>query len=429
MTMTATTPAAALSSRLAALFVLEHVLDRKHPLDEALDLHTADLSPQDRRFTHALVGQVFRHLGGLDKAINAMLEKPLKLMRARHILRLGLTQLGLMDGVPAFAAINTSVDMAKALELEGFAGLINALLRRADREHPPLALPAADEMPLWLAQKLRLDYGDAFPQLAEAMYSRAPLYARARDAATEAAFVACGATPLAGIDGCWVMPDTVGPATVPGLQKGTSYVQDGAAQMPAHVLSGLLTIDGNVLDLCAAPGGKTAHLMDLLPKRHVVAVDDSASRLDTLRANMTRMGLAPEVVQADGTKLPYPDNTFAAVLLDAPCSALGTTRRHPELVHLRQERDLESLALLQRDMLAEGFRVLKPGGVLVYAVCSLLKAEGERRTEKFADKVAGVKRLTIPLPSGSLATPTEAGAIRLSPTDGVDGFYIAAFGK
>ncbi|MBI1363913.1 MAG: methyltransferase domain-containing protein [Proteobacteria bacterium] len=418
-----------LASRHAALRILEHVLDRKQPLDDGLDVYGVALSAQDRKFAHALVGLVFRHLSALDKATNGMLDKPIKLMRARHILRIGLAQLLLMDSVPPFAAINTTVELARTEGLDNFAGLINALLRRASREKPKMDLPAKDALPDWLAQKLRLDYGDDFPDLAEAMYARAPLFARARDAATAEAFEKIGADPFTGVAGCWQMPPDVGPATVPGLQKGTAYVQDGAAQIPALALASLLKTDGDVLDLCAAPGGKTAQLMDLLPGRIVHAVDSNPRRLQTLEENMTRMGLTPTVMQADGTRLPYGDGTFAAVLLDAPCSALGTTRRHPELVHVRLESDLESLALLQRDMLAEAFRVLKKGGVLVYAVCSLLKAEGERRTEKFAAKTPSAKRLTIDLGGIPVARPADDGALRTLPIDGMDGFYVTAFIK
>ena len=418
-----------IASRRAALHILEHVLDRKQSLDDGIDAYCAELDAQDRRFTHALLGEVFRNISGLDRAINAMLERPVKSMRTRHILRIGLAQLFLLKSVPPFAAINTSVNLAKAEALENMASLINALLRRASRDKPTIELSPADELPKWLAEKLRLDYGQDIDHLAQSMYERAPLYARARDSETEDAFEAIHAQRLAGIYGCWEMPPAVAASTVPGLQKGTSYVQDGAAQVPAMAVAAHLKIDGDVLDLCAAPGGKTAQLMDLLPERTVHAVDNSARRLATLKENMTRMGLSPIVTEADGTQLPYGDNTFAAVLLDAPCSAIGTTRRHPELVHIRQEQDLESLALLQRDMLKEAFRVLKPGGVLVYAVCSLLMAEGERRTDKFVAKTNGVRRIMLDLDTVSLAHKADNGALRLFPTDAVDGFYIAAFTK
>jgi 16S rRNA (cytosine967-C5)-methyltransferase len=214
---------------------------------------------------------------------------------------------------------------------------------------------------------------------------------------------------------------------LPGFHQGEFWVQDAAAALPALVLAA--QPGERVLDLCAAPGGKTAQLAAAGAK--VTAVERDASRLATLKGNLQRLGLEAELVQADATVW-RPDQKFEAILLDAPCSATGTIRRHPDLLHLRRQQDVIACTVLQDKLLDGAFGMLAPSGRLVYAVCSLQPEEGAARVEAACGRL-GLKRVPISMPQIPKAV-TAAGDVRTHPglwpeRGGMDGFFIAALVK
>lgn len=418
-----------LNTRKIALRMLVAILSEEHQLTNALEAFGKNLDNQNRKFTHALVATTLRKLGQIDALLNRALKKPLDADSApQQVLRLGVAQLYFMDGVEDHAAIDTTVNLMRAEGMNGLTGLTNGVMRTLQRERAANLknLPSALEtLPVWIREKLKVDYPETATELAEAMLDRAALDFRLRPGAA----VPEGATKGNGPDGHFLMPFD---AALDGLnlQSGTVYVQDGAAQFPAALLAKSTPPEGPVLDMCAAPGGKTFHLMDLLESADIIALDDSAPRLTRMRENMQRLKLSPPLLQTNGLSTPFADDTFAAVLLDAPCSALGTSRRHPEVVHVRQEADLQNLALLQRDMLEEALRILKPGGVLIYAVCSVLKAEGERRLEKVLKK--NVHATVVPFTAADIPLTealTPEGYIRTTPLMELDGFFIARLTK
>ena len=433
-----------MAPRRAALAVLKGILAENLLFDDVFERATAHLNPRDQSLCHALVGATLRGLRPIDKVITRLMERPFRASSTeRMILQLGMAQLYYLDGIKPHAAISTSVDLTRLSGCGQSSGVINGVLRSAQRQFETLSTKPEDAVPTWLALALQQADPSGWPGLAAAMLARAPLDVRLRPSAspeTRQAYLALGA-PLPQRADVFRLPVATDPAALPGLAEGEVYIQDAGAQLPADVLTRLLATlpalpAGPVLDVCAAPGGKTLQLADGLPvETNLVALDINPRRIGRLRENLHRCGASRvPVVVADGGQLPFAAGSCAAVLLDAPCTATGTTRRHPEVLHLRQPADVTQLVATQRALLREAARVLAPGGVLVYAVCSLLPAEGEAQQAWAAARLPGAG--PVKLESAAMAVPpavvTEAGALRLrpdSPDLATDGFFIAAFTK
>lgn len=418
--------------RRLALDVLQNVLERGRALDEAFAGHPrlAGLSPRDRGFARLLASTVVRRLGEIDAVLAALLERPLTGKRARgqDVLRLGAAQL-LFLGTPPHAAVATGVTLAKAVGLEGLAGLVNAVLRRLAREGETL-LAALDAdrlgLPPWLWERLVEAYGEAAVRaLASVQRSDPPLDLTLRDPGQAEAWAErLGAAILPG--GTLRLPPGAGEVTrLPGYAEGAWWVQDAAAALPARLLAP--RAGERVVDLCAAPGGKTLQLA--AAGAAVTAVELHAKRLRLVQENLARTGLAAACVQADATAW-RPPEPFEAVLLDAPCSATGTLRRHPDVALHRRPEELPALTALQDRLLEAAAALLAPGGRLVYAVCSLLPEEGPGRIEALLAR--GAPFAVEPAEAESLGLPPEAvtpeGAIRTLPghwaeRGGLDGFY------
>lgn len=425
----------ALAARLAAVRLLDAVLRRKRFVDDAIedepDWHTLD--DRDRGFARLLCATMLRRLHQCDAWIDLCLSRPLphKAAVIRTILRLGIVQIAFI-GTPAHAALATSVDLARLLGLPGYAGLVNAVLRRFMREgrdafasQETSGEAACLNMPDWLLQAWKRTYGNQTGlDIAQATLQEAPLDLSVKNHAESWAARLNGRL-LPG--GTLRIDHGKSLRTLEGYTDGSWWVQDAAAAIPARLFGAL---EGrHVADLCAAPGGKTAQLA--VAGASVTAVDRSARRLLRLDDNLKRLSLSATVIEAEISRW-QPDRPFDAVLLDAPCSATGTIRRHPELMHLKSEKDCMALARTQSVLLRAASSIVKPGGMLVYCVCSLQPEEGEEQISAFLQEETSFRRIPVRAEEigGLSEAVTTEGDIRTLPCmladiGGMDGFFAA----
>ena len=417
-----------LAPRAAALEVLAAALARRAGLDEALSGKAmAGLAPRDRAFARALAMATLRQLGPIDRILGPRLSKPPP-DKVRDILRLGLAQALFLD-TPAFAAVDSSVALAAADKAtRPFKGLVNAVLRGVLRNPPPVPT-AEDHAPDWLFARWRAAYGEAAALGVAGLIAEEPATDLSlRDPADAERLTA--ELPADRLDGGSLRAERRGDLSGwPGFEEGCWWVQDAAAAVPARLLN--VQPGETALDLCAAPGGKTMQLA--AAGAQVVAVDRSAARLRRVTENLTRTGLAAETAAADAAQ--WDDiRRFDAVLLDAPCSATGTFRRHPDVLWVARPGDIAKLAEVQTRLLDSAAGHVKPGGRLVYCVCSLEPEEGERQAEAFLARHPDFR--TVPAEPGEGGAPVESltpeGWLRLQPhhrPGGQDGFFAARFAR
>jgi len=413
-------------ARQAALDLLTAALGRKAGLETALETPLIGrLEPKDRAFARALAMATLRHLGPIDKALDRCLQRAPP-EPVRMILRIGAAQLFHLD-TPAYAAVNSSVTLAESRQsTRSFKPLINAVLRRLGREGLGENQPA-DFAPPWLFARWRTAFGEEGAreiagqialEPATDLTLRDPADAPALAEALEAKALPGGSLRREGRGRIeeW-----------PGFAEGRWWVQDAAAAIPARLLA--VHPGETALDLCAAPGGKALQLA--AAGASVTALDRSGARLGRLAEGLARTGLAAEVVTADAEA--WPDaRTFDAVLLDAPCTASGTFRRNPDVLWTLRPGDIAKLAEVQGRLLDSATRRVKPGGRLVYCVCSLEAEEGEAQARAFLKRHADFA--TLPAEPGEGEVPraslTREGWLRLLPhhlEGGMDGFFVARF--
>jgi 16S rRNA (cytosine967-C5)-methyltransferase len=361
--------------RLAA-DILESVLYRRRALDEILDSTTeiATLAERDRALTRALAATVLRRLGTLRHVLGLFLDRglPRQSPRVETALLLGGAQI-LFLNVPDHAAVDLAVRLAQAdPRAAGFAGLINAVLRRLAREGAArlAAIDTADlDTPEWLMTCWTGAYGAVTARAIAAANRNEPALDLTVKSDSEAWAKKLGGRVLATQSVRVAASGAVG--TLPGFAEGAWWVQDAAASLPARLLGDVR--GRRVADLCAAPGGKTAQLA--LAGASVTAIDRAPARLKRLRDNLARLGLSAEIVAADVEQ--WTAGPFDAVLLDAPCSSTGTIRRHPDVPWLKTAADVAKLSALQRRLLDRAVALTKSGGTLVYCTCSLEPQENE----------------------------------------------------
>jgi 16S rRNA (cytosine967-C5)-methyltransferase len=407
-------------TRDAAFALLTAVLDRRRPLEESLDA-LAPMDARDRAAGHRLAAGVLRRLGSLDAVLEPYLAKAPP-PGVRHVLRIGAAGI-LFLATPAHAAVGTAVALARARGFAPFAGLVNAVLRRVATAGPAalegLDGPRLDTPPwLWAA------WGADARAIAEAHQVEAPL---------DLSLMPGAAAPEGGVTlptGSWRYPAGTRVTELAGFAEGAFWVQDAAAALPAHLLGPAPGM--HVADLCAAPGGKTAQL--LAAGAVVTAVEREPSRLARLRENLSRLRLTAKLISADAATW-RTDEVFEAVLLDAPCSATGTIRRHPDVPHLKRAGDLRALTAQQDALLDAACALLRPGGRLIYSVCSLQPEEGEDRV------AAALARLPLrvdPVAPGEVPGLQDAltaeGLVRTTPAmwphlGGLDGFFVARLAR
>lgn len=430
-TPAAETPAPPANPRRVAASLLDGVLGHGRALDDALldgKSGFRDLSDRDRGYVRRLVATALRRRGQIDGTLRKFLTLWPKGL-PREAMRLGAAELLFLD-VPPHAAVGEAVNLMHP-EQKKPRGLINAVLRKVASEGAAIVaqLDAAKaNTPDWLWQSWINAYGeDAARGIAAAHLNEAPLDISVKgDAATWAEKLGAELLPT----GSLRRAAGGGVESLPGFAEGEWWVQDVAATLPVKMLG---DVKGKaVVDLCAAPGGKTAQLAAL--GAQVTAVDRSAQRLRRLEQNMARLGLTAEVIAAEVAEW-NTTRQFDAVLLDAPCSATGTIRRHPDLPYLKDEADVAKLAELQRRLAAKAWSLLKSGGVMVYCVCSLQPEEGEYQLRHLL-ALQGAD--LIPADAGKLHLPADAvahdGVLRTLPSlwsgrGGMDGFFAVALKK
>jgi 16S rRNA (cytosine967-C5)-methyltransferase len=412
-------------TRLAAAQLLLRVLEQRRTLDEAMDETSSfrRLEGPDRGFARAIASAALRQLGRIDLALDPLMSRPMEAASPpiRALIRAGAAQLWCLD-TPPHAAVDATVEAARLWpEARSGGGFVNAVLRRASEAGGALLhTPALSAWPLWLATEMIGAFGTGRAEaLAGAQLSEPRLHLTARaDAAALAKrmgteMLPCGSVlaPPGAVDG------------LPGYAEGEWWVQDRAAALPARLLD--FKPGDRVLDLCAAPGGKTLQLA--ARGGRVTAVDRSASRLQRLRENLARTRLDAEIIAAD-LLVWRPEAPCDFILLDAPCSAHGTLRRHPEGAWIKPETDTAYFASVQAALLERALGWLSPRGQLVYCVCSPLGAEGSRQVDTVV--AAGLARREPPdaaVLTGFEGGLTDKGDVLTGglPGEASDAFFIS----
>lgn len=425
-------PASGAASRASAANVLDAVLHRGRSLKAELAAalpRIADM--RDRALVEAICFAALRQHARYDAALAAWMARPLPRKDAplRALLHVGFAQLDAL-GLAPHAAVAATVDAARALGRAHQAGLVNALLRRAQREGLP-PVDAALAWPEWLRHRVQADWPGEFEAVARASAVPAPLWLRVnrrrgtrdeyRNRLAEAGLVA---EPHPLFADALRLDAPVAVAALPGFGDGCVSVQDASAQAVADALSP--EPGARVLDACAAPGGKAAHLLERDPSLRLTALDIDAGRLDKVRATFARLGFgqaaALKAADAADTSAWWDGQAFDAIVIDAPCSATGIVRRQPDILLHRHESDIDALRALQARLLDALWPLLAPGGTLLYATCSILKDENQRQVEAFLARTPEAAR--IPL-DARFGTDTSAGHQRLPGEDGMDGFFYA----
>ena len=407
-------------TRSAAFSLLSAVLERRRGLEEALDALPGQIQPRDKAAAHRIAAAVLRRLGSIDAVLEPYLRREPS-PPALQALRIGAAEL-LLLGTPAHAAVATAV----ALAPRPFAGLVNAVLRKVATEGPA-ALEGLDaarlDTPPWLWSAWHAAYGPKVRAIAEAHTRPAPLDLSLAPgtAAPEGAELLPNGTAR--------LPPGTRITEIPGFAEGGFWAQDAAASLPVRLLA--VQPGERVADLCAAPGGKTAQLV--AAGGVVTAVEKDERRAKRLRENLERLRMTADLAVAD--VIPWSADrrgSFQAVLLDAPCTATGTIRRHPEVPHLRRPRDVPKLAATQAALIEAAAGLVAPGGRLVIATCSLQPEEGEAHLARAAAlglRPDPVRPEEVP---GLEDAVTPAGALRTRPDfwgerGGMDGFFVARF--
>lgn len=392
------------------------------------------LTPTDTALTQALCFGVCRSYFRLERLIDKLVNKRPPLIEVWVALMMGVYQLQAMNKA-AYAVVQETVDLLDTPKLVHAKGFVNAILRRLCREKDSHALDKMGEgEPAWLLAKLKQDWPTDWQSITQANDEHPPMTLRVNLAKTtrdlylsrlEKAGIA--AQPIAEVDSAIVLEKPIDVRELPGFVKGEVSVQDVAAQHAAALLD--LKPGLRVLDACTAPGGKLCHLLEMASDlKACVAVDKDESRLARVTENLTRLQLQANVMTADLRELDswWDGQLFDRILLDAPCSGTGVIRRHPDIRVLRQPKEVESIVAVQAALLDNLWKILAPGGRLVYATCSVLRQENDLQIKKFLSRTPDAKSVSLSLPWGRAMNS----GWQLLPGEGSgDGFYYAALEK
>jgi 16S rRNA (cytosine967-C5)-methyltransferase len=426
--------AANINPRQQALAVLQKVVGKGESLSSALPAMDARLAAQDRAFIQMLVYGVCRWYWRLDALLRPLMKKPLKAKDSDVQLLLMLALYQLLDTrVPDYASVDAAVKLVPRKKAWA-VGLVNGVLRNFLRQREQLEQQLADDPqgyyahPRWLIEGLQQDWPEHWQPILEANNRQAPMVLRINRQKISVEHYQAQLVQAASIlgDSGLVLEQACEVSQLPGYTEGWFSVQDAGAQQAAPLLD--LQPGLRVLDACAAPGGKTCHMLELQPDLHMLALDVSEPRLQRVRENLDRLGLDAELRCADAAE---PDawwdgQPFDRVLLDVPCSATGVIRRHPDIKLLRRADDIPRLMTLQQQMLRQAWRLLAPGGLLLYATCSVFKGENEQQLAEFLCDTPDAKDIIIQAEWGSACSH---GRQILPGQDGMDGFYYALLQK
>jgi len=430
-------------ARLAAVRVLQQVIDEGQSLSAQLAQILPRVDANDRGLVQEICYGVLRWLPQLDAILEKLLKKPVKRkdIDVELLLLVGIYQLQHLN-LPDYAAISETVDVTHKLRKQWAKGLVNGVLRNFQREGEKIvtgiiAYGESDESkylhPQWFIGKLKKSWPEHWQQILEANNRRPPLTLRVNRLEGErAAF--CSRLDEAGIEyqispfsrSALTLSKPISVEKIPGFMEGSASVQDGAAQLAAELLAP--EAGERILDACAAPGGKTAHLLEIAPECELTALDQDPLRLERVEENMERLGLTAQVIVGDASK---PDEwwdgeAYDRILLDAPCSATGVIRRHPDIKVLRHPDDIDTLVVLQKRILDALWALLKPGGQLLYATCSVLPQENSKQIDDFIERTPDIEVIPIEAEWGH-----QSGVGRqIFPGEGeMDGFFYAMLRK
>ncbi|EGN76035.1 ribosomal RNA small subunit methyltransferase RsmB [Idiomarina sp. A28L] len=403
----------AAASRAAAAKILQQVLQHGRSLSQAIPNETEHLEANTRAFAQAICYQVLRQLPSYEWLIAQLIEKPLKskVRIVHYLLLVGLCQLRDMR-VPAHAAIAETVEACIAVRQKNLKGMVNAVLRSYQRQQEALETQLAQlsaqtpalayNHPGWLLKRLQNAYPQLWPAICEANNIAPPLWLRVNTqhhspAEYLAKLKAAGIEAYADKYSAIQLAQGIDVTQLPGFAEGHVSVQDRSAQFAAHILAAEPGM--RVLDACAAPGGKTVHLLEHTADIQVTAIDFDASRLQRVHENLTRMRVRAEVICGDAANPEewWDGQLFDRILLDAPCSATGVIRRHPDIKWLRRADDIDALVELQSRILSAQWQLLKPGGRLLYATCSVLPEENILQIQSFLATVDDAEAIAIPI--------------------------------
>ena len=424
------------SARSVAARVLAAVISEQRSLTAVLAEHIKQVEERDRGFCQQLCYGVIRWQPRLTLIADKLLKKPLKTKDTdiHALLLIGLYQLSELK-TPPHAAISETVNAAKQLGKQWAGGLLNACLRNYQRQQNEIdAAIETDKQaiyahPQWLLERYQLDWPEQWQQICEANNQQPPMMLRVNrqqndrdrylqllaDEGIEARAMDAGNEAVLLTSPCDVHK-------LPGFFDGMASVQDGAAQLVA----GLLDIQPGqrILDACAAPGGKTGHILEQAPDNQVIALDISDKRLESIAENLSRLNLSASLAAADAadTGLWWDGEAFDRILIDAPCTGSGVIRRHPDIKLLRRPEDIDQLAATQQQLLDNLWPLLKPGGLMVYTTCSAFKQENEQQIEAFLQRHPDAGEVR---PDRPPAQPRPFGFQRLPGDDVMDGFYYA----
>lgn len=417
--------------RSMAASAIEKVVEQGQSLSNILPPLQQKVSDKDKALLQELCFGVLRTLPQQEWLISKLMSRPMtgKQRTIHYLIMVGFYQL-LHTRIPPHAALAETVEGAVVIKRPQLKGLINGVLRQFQRQQEELLAEFADSdkrflHPEWLQKRLQKAYPSQWQAIVEANNQRPPMWLRVnRNHHTRDEWLALLET--AEMNGFThdAYPDAIrlaSPAPVqslPGFEQGWVTVQDASAQ---GCMTYLEPQNGDrILDLCAAPGGKTTHILEVAPKASVMAVDIDEQRLSRVYDNLKRLGMKAEVKQGDG-RTPAQwcgDEQFDRILVDAPCSATGVIRRHPDIKWLRRDRDINELAQLQSEILDAVWPHLKPGGTLVYATCSVLPEENSQQVAAFLKRTSNATLRTT-------GTPDKPGIQNLPGAEDGDGFFYA----
>ena len=416
-----------IQTRHIAISMLDKAIREGTPpeLLEVKKFTNKQVSPEDERFIRAMVLMTLRHLGQIDALIDMTLDKPLP--KGKHwvkcAIRIGLAQSALMR-VPAHAAVHATVQAIKQSKFRGLASLANFVLRKHTGSAPSLP-HSVYNVPDWIRERWNRTYGaETVQHIARAAEKIPPIdvhYIRETTTPEDAVLLT---------EGHYRVPDNTEIPTLAGYEEGAFFVQDIAASYPVRMLGDVAGL--TVLEIGASPGGKTAQLC--AHGAEVTALDKSQSRMEVLFANLERLKLHPGIMVMDVFAFETQEQ-YDRVVIDAPCTATGTWRRHPEVLHLLEPNEIEELATIQRDMLRKGWSWVKPGGRMLFCTCSLELEEGEAHIENFLKVAKDARIAPIANPEQFPSDAIHAdGYLRTHPAmriedGGMDGFFAVIFEK